>query len=59
MDRCPICGESWGLYKEILDNGQAQIHCMKSNCQWRSQPMDRHWLKVYPTREELKRKYDS
>lgn len=38
---CPEHGIAY-LYKELLENGKAILHCLASDCQWKSEPTDRH-----------------
>ena len=30
------------LYKELLEDGKAILHCLSPGCEWKSEPTDRH-----------------
>ena len=55
---CPICQQSWGLYKELLPDGKVIICCLNGNCNYKSQPLDRHDAEKILPISELKKQWE-
>ncbi len=49
---CPKHGEVY-LFKELLPDGGARVHCVHQNCVWNEVIEDRHKHEGIPTRKEM------
>ena len=48
IKQCPKC-ESKMLYKNILEDGMAQLVCMNGQCKWKSALVDGHFFIEHQT----------